>query len=775
MAPSLKKSALSDLQNDAVPSSVSLEGTTFFANGHPFLTHVPGNITSTPAPFTSKDPTRNTTGSFVGFHTDKLRSRHVAPIGKLRNIPFMSLFRFKVWWTTHWTGSNGSDVEHETQMMLLNKSDLGRPYVVLLPLPESPFGSSLQPGSKNDDVDVCVDSGSDQALGSTFRSCVYIHVGTNPYELLNDAVRAVKNHLGTFKLLEDKTVPSVVDAFGWCTWNAFYLKVNPQGIREGVRGLGRGGCPPRLVLIDDGWQSITCTNDPADRDEGVDQAVVGEHMASRLREFEENYKFRDYEGRYGKGMGGFVGDLKGEFGNLENVYVWHSVCGYWGGLRRDVMWVEDCEVVEPETTMEDLAVDQMRSGGVGVVAVEKVGEMYERLHSYLQAVGADGVKVDAIQIHFFRSFLAAQILELVGGNFGGRIELAKAYYKALTASMRKHFNGNGVIASMEQCNDFMYLGTEAIALARVGDDFWCTDPNGDPYWLQGLHMVHCAYNSLWMGNIVQPDWDMFQSTHPTAEFHAASRAISGGPIYVSDCVGDHDFVLLRKLVLPDGSILRCRSYALPTRDSLFVNPSHDGKSVLKIWNLNKFTGVLGAFNCQGGGWCRKSRQNKLHFEAKFNLTCLAGPTDIEWSNESGRSFVPIQGVRAFAVYMNRRKTMRVLKFTESFEITLLPFSYELLTVSPVRVVGRKAVELAPIGLVNMMNSGGAIESVEYVGENVVEIVVRGCGEMAIYASEKPRACSVDGVGVEFGYDERMVIVHVAWPGSPGLSKLRYLF
>lgn len=62
----------------------------------------------------------------------------------------------------------------------------------------------------------------------------------------------------------------------------------------------------------------------------------------------------------------------------------------------------------------------------------------------------------------------AQLLEMLSEEFGGRIELAKAYYKALTASVRKHFKGNGVIASMEHCNDFMFLGTEAISLGRVG-------------------------------------------------------------------------------------------------------------------------------------------------------------------------------------------------------------------------------------------------------------------------------------------------------------------
>lgn len=67
------------------------------------------------------------------------------------------------------------------------------------------------------------------------------------------------------------------------------------------------------------------------------------------------------------------------------------------------------------------------------------------------------------------SIALVQLLEMLSEDYGGRVELAKAYYKALTASVKKHFKGNGVIASMEHCNDFMLLGTEAIALGRVGN------------------------------------------------------------------------------------------------------------------------------------------------------------------------------------------------------------------------------------------------------------------------------------------------------------------
>jgi hypothetical protein len=45
----------------------------------------------------------------------------------------------------------------------------------------------------------------------------------------------------------------------------------------------------------------------------------------------------------------------------------------------------------------------------------------------------------------------------------------------------------------------------------------------------------------------------------------------------SDKPGVHDFSVLKKLVLPDGSILRARYAGRPTRDCLFTDPVMDGK------------------------------------------------------------------------------------------------------------------------------------------------------------------------------------------------------
>ncbi|KAF5730874.1 hypothetical protein HS088_TW19G00476 [Tripterygium wilfordii] len=653
MAPSLTKNALEvidSVDGDHSPLSITLQGSNFLANGHPILTHVPANIISTPSPsvFSPNKP-KNTVGCFVGFDVDNPKSRHVVPIGKLDGIRFMSLFRFKVWWTTQWVGNSGKDVENETQMMILDKNDSGRPYVLLLPLIEGPFRASLQPagGALNDNfVDMCVESGSTRVCGSCFRSCLYMHVGEDPFTLVKEAMKVIRVHLGTFKLLEEKTVPAIVDKFGWCTWDAFYLKVHPQGVWEGVKGLVDCGCPPGMVLIDDGWQSICHDEDPLDQ-EGMNRTAAGEQMPCRLTRFEENYKFRDYVSPKGSGMGGFIRDLKEEFKSVENVYVWHALCGYWGGVRPNVAGLVGSTVVSPKlspgllTTMEDLAVERIVKNGVGLVPPESVHEMYEELHSHLESAGIDGVKVDVIHL-----------LEMLSEEFGGRVELAKAYYKALTASVRKHFKGNGVIASMEHCNDFMYLGTETISLGRVG--------------------------------------------------------------------------------------------------------------------------VVGVFNCQGGGWCPVSRRNQSAYKFSHSVACWTGPKDVEWN--TGKNPIVTKGVNVFALYFYQEKKLRLLKFTETLEVSLEPFNYELLTVSPATVLLRRFVQFAPIGLVNMLNSGGAIQSIEFGDDDKsVKVGVKGHGEFRVFASEKPITCKLDGMDVGFDYSDQMVSIQIPWPATSRLSMVEYLF
>ena len=65
------------------------------------------------------------------------------------------------------------------------------------------------------------------------------------------------------------------------------------------------------------------------------------------------------------------------------------------------------------------------------------------------------------------------------------------------------------------------------AIVRASDDFYPRDPVSHT-----IHIAAVAYNSVFLGEFMQPDWDMFHSDHPAGEYHGSARAISGGPIYV---------------------------------------------------------------------------------------------------------------------------------------------------------------------------------------------------------------------------------------------------
>lgn len=192
------------------------------------------------------------------------------------------------------------------------------------------------------------------------------------------------------------------------------------------------------------------------------------------------------------------------------------------------------------------------------------------------------------------------------------------------------------------------------------------------------------------------------------------------------------------------------------------------------------TGVLGAFNCQGGGWSRETRRNKNASDCSHTVSCMANPsTDIEW--KAGRSPISIKDVDLFAVYMYKEKKLKLVKPSESLEITLDPFQFELLTVSPVKVLPRNnnktnPVQVAPLGLVNMLNGGGAVEWVElHKDSNRVAVGVKGCGEMKAFASEEPGACKINGERVKFRYEGCMIGVDLPFLASSQLSIVEYLF
>eukprot|EP00252_Welwitschia_mirabilis_P009525 TRINITY_DN2216_c0_g1_i2.p1 TRINITY_DN2216_c0_g1~~TRINITY_DN2216_c0_g1_i2.p1 ORF type:complete len:433 (-),score=29.33 TRINITY_DN2216_c0_g1_i2:452-1750(-) len=395
----------------------------------------------------------------------------------------------------------------------------------------------------------------------------------------------------------------------------------------------------------------------------------------------------------------------------------------------------------------DIVMDSLSVYGLGLVPPQKVFNFYDELHSYLASAGVDGVKVDV-----------QNIIETLGAGHGGRVSITRQYHQALEASIVRNFPDNGCISCMCHNTDGLYSAKQT-AVVRASDDYYPRDPASHT-----IHISSVAYNTLFLGEFMQPDWDMFHSLHPAADYHAAARALGGCAIYVSDKPGNHNFELLKKLVLPDGSVLRAQLPGRPTRDCIFVDPARDGKSLLKIWNLNKHTGVIGVFNCQGAGWCKVQKKNRIHDNSPMTLSGSVRAQDIDFLPQTtGTNWT---GDTVF--YSHRSGELVRLPKGAAIAVTLKVLEYELYTVCPVMEIASK-IHFAPIGLLNMFNAGGAIEewhvSTTHSDPLRAQIMmsVRGCGTLGAYATEQPSKCLVDSNETPFSYDAQSGLVKIEVP------------
>ncbi|XP_028752806.1 probable galactinol--sucrose galactosyltransferase 1 [Neltuma alba] len=733
-----------------VGAGISVADANLMVLGKKVLSQVPPNVVVTPS-------SSILNGAFIGVDSDRKGSRRVFPVGKLQGLRFMCVFRFKMWWMTQRIGNCGQDIPFETQFLLVEahkSSDLDGirngeedTYAVFLPLLEGDFRAVLQ-GNEQDEIEICVESGCPDVEEFDGTHLVFVGAGSDPFEVITNAVKAVENHLKTFSHRERKKMPDILNWFGWCTWDAFYTKVDSEGVKQGLQSLEKGGVPAKFVIIDDGWQSVGM--DPNASEWKSDFSA---NFANRLTHIRENHKFQK-GGKDGYreedptlGFRHISKDIK-EQHDIKYIYVWHAITGYWGGVKPGVTGMEHYEskmaypVSSPgvESNQPDEALTTITMNGLGLVNPEKVFHFYNELHSYLASAGIDGVKVDV-----------QNILETLGAGHGGRVKLARKYHQALEASITRNFPDNGIICCMSHNTDGLYSGKRS-AVVRASDDFWPRDPASHT-----IHIASVAYNTVFLGEFMQPDWDMFHSLHPMAEYHGAARAIGGCPIYVSDKPGHHDFNLLRKLALPDGSILRAKLPGRPTKDCLFSDPARDGKSLLKIWNLNDFSGVVGVFNCQGAGWCKVGKKNLIHDESPETITgairakdvgYLSKVADEKWNGDT-------------VIFSHVGGEFTYLPKDASVPITLKSKEFEVFTVVPVNEVN-DGIKFAPIGLMKMFNSGGAIKEFNCISNGTTSVIMkaRGCGLFGAYSSAQPKTVTVDSEEVEFRYEEASGLVTI---------------
>ncbi|PGH14075.1 hypothetical protein AJ80_06079 [Polytolypa hystricis UAMH7299] len=351
------------------------------------------------------------------------------------------------------------------------------------------------------------------------------------------------------------------DGLAYCTWNALGQDLNEEKILNALDTLRTNGINIVNLIIDDNWQSLD--------NKGQSQFKRG------WLEFEAN---RD---GFPNGLKHTVNNIRRKHPNIQHIAVWHALMGYWGGIS------PDGEIAKTYKTKAVKKVEGVAGGTMLAVDPDDIRRFYNDLYSFLSSIGVDSVKTDA---QFFLDLLE---------DPEDRARFTTAYQDAWTIATLRHF-GEKAISCMSQTPQIIFHSqaptNKPRILLRNSDDFFPDIPTSHPW-----HVFCNAHNSLLTRHLnVIPDWDMFQTSHPYASFHAAARCVSGGPIYITDVPGQHDLDVVKQMTATatDGGTIILRPSVLGRTMDEYHN--YNEGHMLKVGTYTGWaktgSGILGLFN-----------------------------------------------------------------------------------------------------------------------------------------------------------------------------------
>ena len=501
-----------------------------------------------------------------------------------------------------------------------------------------------------------------------------IGFGKDLYAVMSAVFADAMNALGTPEnLREHKTVPEALTWLGWNTWNASNdgHDLSAAWALDQVSRITAAGAPVRTVVLDDGWFQS--------RDNRL-QSLAPDPV---------------------KFPGGFkpVVDALKAMG-LQHVGVWHAFDGYWNGIDPDSE-LGRAHAADLFTWQQPPSPDRPNDPLVSYSFLKPdpaiLDPYFDGFYAGLKDAGLSLVKVDN-----------QLVAERMAKNNYPVWDLAKTMHGAINKAAAAHFD-NALINCMDMTNDaFLNFGTTAVA--RAVEDYFPARPDFNYDMEHGnaaAHVTAAMYNALYFGEVVFPDFDMFESTAPNASLHAAVRAANCAPIYITDKAGQHNVALLRSLVDFEGRTLRADMPLRPTADCLFQIQKPE---LFKAWSR------------VGDG----------------ALLLLAHLADADIVRGPYRLFdVPDLPKGKYAVYSSAAQIATLDDELGENSVSFIGrFHYDLLRIAPL-VHGR-----AVLGLKEKLNGLASVRDIARDG-HALSLTARDEGTLLIWCETQPASVTVD--------------------------------
>ncbi|KAI9894781.1 MAG: hypothetical protein M1814_002138 [Vezdaea aestivalis] len=527
------------------------------------------------------------------------------------------------------------------------------------------------------------------AVGQTFESAIAAAMYHARTIVANEEVRSDEFESEMETVTSNEVNPEWVknwfDGITYCTWNGLGQNLTDEKIYTAMDSLEKNNVHITNLIIDDNWQSLNNEGQPQFRRGWV--------------EFEANKR------GFPKGLKHTVNQIRTRQPNIKHIAVWHALVGYWGAIAPDGKLAAEYKTINV-LNKAGLADAEVRT----MIAANDIDRFYEDFYKFLTDCGIDSVKTDA-------QFYMDEIY-----HTDNRRALMKPYQDAWAISSFRWFSMK-VISCMSQIPQMIFHSQLASGrpryLLRNSDDFYPDVPASHPW-----HIFCNAHNALLNQHLnALPDWDMFQTDHPWAGYHAAARCISGGPIYFTDEPGKHDIGLIHQIT--------AQTTAGETR---ILRPNNVGKSIqqyveykderlLKVGSYHGFrdsgSGMMGLFNVS---------QRELR-----ELVPLSEIPGIQKEHE----YI----VRAFS----SKSVTNVFQGGSNEALTSIALDmrgWEILTSFPVHSAG-KYTKFAILGLIDKMTGAAAIVNSEvddipapHLKKNAfsISVTVKALGILGIFVS-----------------------------------------
>ncbi len=332
---------------------------------------------------------------------------------------------------------------------------------------------------------------------------------------------------------------------GWCSWEFYKTKISEKIISNAFHTLEDSGAPIRWLMVDDGYL---------------------DEKGRKLLSFGVDKK------KFPNGWQPIM-DLK-QNDKIKWVGIWRNFAGY-------------MSAVSSQHTMKNL-VPHLKKAKKGDAMLpngtkEAAQAFYDEMTLNTKTNGFDFTKVD----------FQTKAFDLYKG-LPDPIGAMRANNEALEESTHKH--GIPLLNCIAQPN-VNSLQTKYSAVTRSSPDYNQSDKDKNK-----CNTYQSFANHLWMGQTVWGDLDMFHS-HDERDVvpMAIARAISGGPVYVSDEPGKVVPEVLTPFAYEDGLLLRTQAPATLLPESFFIHPFRDANVFRVIAPLEDKVAAIALFNFTEGG------------------------------------------------------------------------------------------------------------------------------------------------------------------------------